>query len=153
LTVGFQYLYRLDALQTAAVMLPAQAAAIGGAAVTRRLLRTRGITVTGTTMLVALGASLLLSALITRHSPMWVPIVVMSVYAAASVGAGIPLTNAVMNHAPEGEDGSASAFRSAATNVGAAVGVVVMSTIVFSTFSAALTTNLKSDGLNTKQSV
>src|SRR5262249_52973170 len=49
LTIGFQYLYRLDVLQTAAVMLPAQVAAIGGAAFTRRLLRTRGITVTGTT--------------------------------------------------------------------------------------------------------
>lgn len=152
MTVAFQYLYRLDALQTAAVMLPAQAAAIGGAAAARRFLRTRGIAVTGTTMLAALAASLLLSSLITRHSPLWVPIVVISVYAAASVGAGIPLTNAVMNHAPEGEDGSASAFRSAASNVGAAVGVVVMSTIVFSTFSAALTSNLKSEGLNTKQS-
>jgi hypothetical protein len=64
----------------------------------------------------------------------------------------IPLTNAVMNHAPEGEDGSASAFRSAAANVGGAVGVVVMSTIVFTTFSAALTSTLKSEGLNTQQS-
>lgn len=152
MTVGFQYLYGLNALQTAVVMLPAQSAAIGGAVVTRRFLRKRGITVTGTITLAALAASLLLSALITENSPLWVPIVVMSVYGAASVGASIPLTNAVMNRAPEGEEGSASAFRSAATSIGTTVGVVVMSTIVFSTFSASLTNTLKSEGLNTKQS-
>lgn len=152
MTVGFQYVYGLNALQTAVVMLPAQLAGIGGAVLTRRILRKRGITFAGTTMLLALALSLLLSALITADSPMWVPIVIMTVYAAASVGAGIPLTNAVMNLAPEGEDGSASAFRSAAGNIGGAVGVVVMSTIVFSTFSASLTSTLEDEGLDSARS-
>ncbi len=152
MTVGFQYLYGLNALQTAAVLLPAQCAAIGGAVIARRFMRKRGITATGTVGLVALAASLLLSTLITEHSPLWVPIVVMSAYGAASVGASIPLTNAVMNRAPKGEEGSASAFRSAAISFGATIGVVVMSTIVFTTFSTSLTNTLKSEGLNTKQS-
>lgn len=152
MTVGFQYVYGLDALQTAAVMLPAQLAGIGGAMITRSWLHRMGITVTGTILLAALAVSLLLSALITAESPIWVPIAVMSIYAAASVGAGIPLTNAVMNLAPEGEDGSASAFRSAAGNIGAAVGVVVMSSIVWATFSGSLTNAFQSQGLDTKQS-
>ena len=152
MTVALQYEYGLNALQTAVAMLPAQLAGIGGAVITRRILRKRGITVAGTSMLVALAVSLLLSTLITADSPLWVPIVVMSIYAAASVGAGIPLTNAVMNLAPEGEDGSASAFRSAAGNIGAAVGVIVMTAIVFGTFSGSLTSRLESEGLNSKQS-
>jgi MFS transporter, DHA2 family, multidrug resistance protein len=152
MTIGFQYLYGLDALQTAVAMLPAQVAAIGGAVITRWLLRRRGITFTGTIALVALAASLLLSTLISADSRMWVPIVVMIVYAAASVGVGIPLTNAVMNLGVKGEEGSASAFRSAASNIGAAVGVVVMSTIVFSTFSASLTNRFEGEGLDSKQS-
>lgn len=152
MTIAFEFLYGLDTLQTAAAMLPAQVAALGGAAITRSFMRKRGITVAGTVMLAVLAASLLLSALITENSPMWVPIVVMSVYAVASVGVGIPLTNAVMDHALEGEDGSASAFRSAAGNVGAAVGVVVISTFVYTTFSDSLTSTLASEGLNSKQS-
>lgn len=153
LTIGFQYIYGLNVLQTAEAMLPAQLAAIGGAVITRRFMRQRGITVAGTIMLATLAVSLLLSTLVTADSPLWVPIVVMSIYAAASVGAGVPLTNAVMNLAPEGKEGSTSAFRSAAGNIGAAVGVVVMSAIVFTAFSASLTNTLQSKGLNSKQSV
>jgi DHA2 family multidrug resistance protein-like MFS transporter len=152
MTVAFQFLYGLSTLQNAMAMLPAQVAALGGAAITRSFMRRRGITVAGTTLLAALAASLLLSALITEDSPMWVAIAVMSVYAIAQVGVGIPITNAVMDHALEGEDGSASAFRSAAGNVGAAVGVVVLSTIVFTTFSGSLTNTLAREGLNSKQS-
>lgn len=153
LNVGFQYLYGLDALQTAVVMLPAQLAGIGGALISRTIMRSKGITAAGTIMLSALAGSLLLSGLITADSPIWLPIVVMSAYAVASVGAGVPLTNAVMNLAPRGDDGSTSAFRSAAGNIGAAVGVVVMSTIVFAAFSGSLTSSLQSRGLNSKQSV
>ncbi|HEX9031850.1 MAG TPA: MFS transporter [Streptosporangiaceae bacterium] len=152
LTVGLQYIYGLNVLQTAMAMLPAQAAGIGGALIARKVMRRMGITVTGVVSLAALALSLLLSALIRANSPIWLPIAVMSLYAAASVAASVPLTNAVMNLAPEGEDGSASAFRSAARNIGAAVGVVVMSTIVFGAFSSSLTHTLRSQGLDTKQS-
>ena len=152
MTVGFQYLYGLNELRTAVAMLPAQAAGIVGAVIASRILRKKGTTFAGIVLLVALAVSLLLSTLITADSPIWVPIVVMSVYAAASVGASIPLTNAVMNLAPQGEDGSASAFRSAAGNVGTAVGVVVMTTIVFSAFSASLANTLAREGLDSEQS-
>ena len=153
MTVGLQYLYGLNALGTAVALLPAQAAAILGAVITRWLLRRRGITVAGSVMLLGLAVSLLVSALISAGSPMWVPVLVTCFYAITSVGAGIPLTNAIMDLAPSGEDGSASAFRSAASNIGGAVGVIVMSTIVFSAFSASLAATLKSEGLDSQQSV
>lgn len=153
MTVGLQYVYGLNALQTAVALLPAQLAAILGAVITRSLLRKRGITITGSVMLLGLAVSLLLSALVNSGSPMWVPVLVTGLYAITSVGAGIPLTNAVMNLAPHGEEGSASAFRSAAGNIGGAVGVIVMSTIVFNAFSASLTSALASEGLNSEQSV
>ena len=153
MTVGLQYVYGLNAFETAVALLPAQSAAIVGAVITRWLLRKRGITVAGTVMLLGLAVSLLLSALITSSSPIWVPILVTGLYAVTSVGAGIPLTNAVMNLAPPGEDGSASAFRSAASNIGGAIGVIVMSTIVFNTFSGSLASTLESEGLKSQQSV
>lgn len=122
MTVGLQYVYGLNAFQTAVALLPAQATAVLGALITRWLLRKRGITVAGSVMLLGLAVSLLLSVLITSGSPMWVPILVTGLYAVTSVGAGIPLTNDVMDLAPDGEDGSASAFRSAASNSGALSG-------------------------------
>jgi predicted MFS family arabinose efflux permease len=152
MTVGLQFLFGLDALQTAVVMLPAQSAGIAGAMIARSLMHRWGITAAGTVLLLALAVSLLLSALITADSPMWVPVVVMTLYAASSVGAGIPITNSVMDLAPPGEDGSASAFRSAAGNIGSAVGVVVMSAIVFTTFSTSLANTLEREGLDAKQS-
>jgi predicted MFS family arabinose efflux permease len=153
MTVGLQYIYGLDVLQTAAAMLPAQLAGICGAMIARKALPRLGITLTGIISLAALALSLLLSALITASTPIWVPMLVLSFYATASVAASVPLTNAIMNLAPEGEEGSASALRSASRNIGAAVGVVVMSTIVFASFSASLTNTLRSEGLNSKQSV
>ncbi|MEZ5159266.1 MAG: hypothetical protein R2687_10585, partial [Candidatus Nanopelagicales bacterium] len=121
--------------------------------ITRWLLRRRGITVAGSVMLLGLAMSLLLSALISSGSPLWVPLVLTCFYAVTSVGAGIPLTNAVMDLAPQGEEGSASAFRSAAGNIGGAVGVIVMTTIVFGAFSASLASALEDEGLNSQQSV
>ncbi|MEZ5186535.1 MAG: MFS transporter [Candidatus Nanopelagicales bacterium] len=153
MTVGLQYLYGLNAFETALALLPAQAAAIAGAVITRWLLRRRGITVAGSVMLLGLAMSLLLSALISSGSPLWVPLVLTCFYAVTSVGAGIPLTNAVMDLAPQGEEGSASAFRSAAGNIGGAVGVIVMTTIVFGAFSASLASALEDEGLNSQQSV
>ena len=60
LTIGFEYIYGLDALATAVAMLPAQAAGIGGAALARVLLRRLGITTTGLIMLLALGVCLVI---------------------------------------------------------------------------------------------
>ncbi len=73
-------------------------------------------------------------------------------YGAAVTGVSIPLTNSIMNTAPPGDEGSTSAFRSAAFNVGSALGVVVMSTIVFTSVSTALSTILAAEGIDSQES-
>lgn len=57
-----------------------------------------------------------------------------------------PLTNSIMNLAAKGAEGSAAAFRGASANLGAAIGVVIMSTLVFGTFQSSLSTQLQSSG-------
>jgi predicted MFS family arabinose efflux permease len=152
LTMGYQYVYGFDALETALAMVPAQLAGVLGAMVARRMLQRRGITVTGVTCISLVAASLLLCLFITVDTPVAVAIAVMSCYAAASTAAGIPVTNAVMNSAPPGEDGSAAAFKGAASNVGGAVGVAVMTAIVFGAASTTLRTELAAEGLDDQQS-
>ncbi len=104
------------------------------------------------TVIAALAGSLLLALFVESDSPLWVPILVSCFYGAAVTGVSIPLTNSIMNTAPPGEEGSTSAFRSAATNVGSALGVVVMSTIVFTSVSTALSTILAAEGIDSQES-
>ena len=151
-TVGYQYVYGLSVLQTALVMAPAQAAGLLGTVVARRLLARRGITFTGFTGILALAASLLLCQFVRYGTPIWVPMLVVAVFAVASTWTGIPITNAIMNSAPAGEEGSASAFRSAAANIGGAVGVVIISTIVYGAVQSSLTSQFQAQGIDTATS-
>lgn len=152
MTIGYESVYGMTALQTAMLMVPAQLAGVGGAMVARRTLHVRGITFTGVIMLGALSGSLLTSLLITVVSPLWLLVSIMSFYAAASVGASVPVTNSIMNAAPVGEEGSASAFRGAAMHVGTALGVVVMSTVVYTVIAGSLGNSLESEGLESQES-
>lgn len=152
MTIGYQYLFGMSALQTALLMVPAQLAGVAGALVARALIRSRGITVTGVSLLLALAACLLLTMLITLDSPIWFTVVIMALYAIASVGASVPITNSIMNASPAGEEGSASSFRGAATHIGTALGVIVMGTIVYGVIATSLGNTLGAEGLRSQES-
>ncbi len=152
MTIGYQYVFGMNAVQTAVLMVPAQLAGVGGALVARKFIHARGITFTGVVMLGGLAVALLTSILIVVDTPVWIIVAIMAFYAMASVGAGVPVTNSIMNTAPAGEEGSASAFRGAATHVGTALGVVIMSTIVYSALTGSIESSLGSEGLQNPQS-
>lgn len=152
MTLAYQYVFAMTALQTAILLVPAQLAGVFGALIARKFIQLRGITFTGIVLLIVLAASLALSALIESDTSVLAIIVVMSVYALASVGAGVAVTNSIMNAAAPGEDSNASAFRGAAMHIGTAVGVVVMSAIVFGAMANSLDQSLGNQGLTTSQS-
>ena len=89
---------RLQAI--AALELPARRweliAAAGGARYAGWMVGRRGMVRTGVWMLMITGLSLALSILIRTDSPLWWPVLVTCLYSFASVGAGVPLTNALM---------------------------------------------------------
>lgn len=152
MTIGYQSVYDATALQTALLMVPAQLAGVIGGLVARKIIQARGITFTGILQLLVLSASVLTTLTVTVESPIWFLVAVMSLYAAASVGAAVPVTNSIMNAAPAGEEGNASAFRGAAIYIGTALGIVVMSTIVYATTAEALGDSLASQGLQSQES-
>ena len=152
MTIGYQSVYDATALQTALLMVPAQLAGVIGGLVSRKIIQARGITFTGILLLIVLSASVLTTLAVTVESPIWFLVAVMSLYAAASVGAAVPVTNSIMNAAPAGEEGNASAFRGASIYIGTALGIVVMSTIVYATTAAALGDSLESQGLESQLS-
>ncbi len=145
-TMALQYVYGLDIVEAAIAMIPAQVTAVAGAAGAGRLVQKLGIPRAGFVLIVAVAVLLWSSMVVTSGSPLWVPIAIVSLYAAAAVGAGVPLTNAIMNTAPSGTEGTASAFRGAATNLGNALSVALMTTVVAFAISGALRQGYQQEG-------
>lgn len=150
-TVGLQQVYGYSAVETALLMTPAQLAGMAAAAIASRLIKRRGLVFTGAFFLFISSAMLLLCVVQTVSTPVWIPVAIVSVYAGAAVGAGIAVTNAVMNLAPEGKQGDVAAFRGASASLGAALGVVLMTGIVVGTFQTSLTNQLAAAGQDPSQ--
>ena len=151
LTVGLQYVYGYSALQSAVIMMPSQAAGMAAAAATSGIIRRRGLRFAGTLSLLIASMSMFLCMTQTTTTPLWIPVLILCLYSAAVTASGIPLTNAIMNLAPRGGEGSASAFRGAAGSLGAALGVVLMSSVVYGTFEDSLTRQLTAAGQDSTQ--
>jgi DHA2 family multidrug resistance protein-like MFS transporter len=148
MTLGLQYIYGETTTQVAVIMIPSQLFTIAGAVLAGRLLQRRGITATGTLLLAATGLALLASSLMTVDTPIWVAILIMCVYSASAVGAGVALTNGIMNLAPPEEAGSAASYRSAASNLGGVIGVALMTAVVFSAAATSLQEQSAASGLD-----
>lgn len=148
MTMAFQYIWGLDSLQVALAMTPAQLVSIGGAAVGGRLVQRSGVAMGGAILLLATAGTLFASAALQLDSPLWVSMAITSVYAGAAVGAGVALTNAIMDMARKGENGSASAFRGAANSLGGAMGVAIMTTVVFTAAATSLSEQAVAAGID-----
>lgn len=150
-TIGLQYVYGYTALEAAIIMVPAELMAIAGAWWSGRLMTSRGIRFTGTLALLVMSLSLFLTTTQTVTMPLVLSLLIVCLYSAALTGANAPVTTSIMNLAAKGAEGSAAAFRGAAGSLGNAVGVVMMSTLVFAIFEASLTTALEQSGSDTSQ--
>ena len=148
MTMALQYIWGLTELQVAIALVPAQLFTIVGAGLSGKFVQRKGVAVAGAVLLVVVAVTLGLSALIQLTTPVWVSIVIVALYSAAAVGAGVALTNAIMDLSSPEEAGSASAFRGAASNLGSAIGVAGMTGIVFLAASTSLQEQAVSAGLD-----
>ena len=144
-TLLYEISYGYSALGAAVIMIPTQCGSILGAVVARKLLHMRGITFTGGSMMILLGLTMLLAATVNLNTPLIWPVILVSFYALASVAAFVALTNGVMNLAQPGDEGAASAYKTAAGNVGGALGIALMTGVVL----LAGTTAWKSEAAKT----
>ena len=146
-TTLFQVVYGYSALGAAVLMAPAQVAGIVSAVVVRRVLQRKGITYTGTVTLGLMALTLFLSTALQFGTPVVFPVIVVSLYGFASLGAVITMTNAVMDLSRKGDEGDTSAYRSAAGNIGIALGITVMTFVTTTVGFASLNTQLDAAGL------
>jgi hypothetical protein len=151
MTLAYEYVFGLNVFWTAVAMVPAQLCAVGGARLAGRMVQRMGISASGVALLCGTGAAMALAVWVDVDSPLWFAILVTCLYSFFTVAAGVPLTNAIMDSAPPGEEGSASAFRSAAINMGLAIGVALVSTVVYSTFTTSLAEQFDASGVPVEQ--
>lgn len=145
-TMALQYIYELDEVDVAVAMLPPQFVAILGAGLAAATVRRLGITRTGTIMLIAVAACLVGSAQVQLDTPLWIVISLVSVYSAAALGVSVAMTNAIMDTAGKETQGLTSSYRGAASNLGSAIGVAVMTTVIFTAVSVSLDDQSTADG-------
>ena len=146
-TLLFQIVYGYSALGAAVLMVPAQVAGICGAVVVRKVLQRKGVTYSGTLMIGLVAVTLLLSTLLQPGSPLVLPVALVALYGFASLGAVITMTNAVMDLSRHGDEGDTSAYKSAASNIGLAVGVTIMSGVVAAAGYASMNAQLSEAGI------
>ena len=145
-TLLYEICYGYSALGAAVLMIPTQCGSIVGAIAVRKLLQKRGVTFTGAVMMALMGLMMMLAATVNLDSPLAWPVVLVSLYALASVGAFVALTNAVMNLAQPGEEGAASSFKTAASNIGVTLGIALMTTVVVFTGTVTMRGEMTSSG-------
>lgn len=129
--VGAQNVYGYSATQAALLMVPSQLAGIAGAWFAKNLLQRLGVRIAGTLMLSGVTIALFLTVGQTVDISIIYPVLVLCLFSLAFTGGGVVMTNAIMNLAPAGKEGSASAIRGAASAVGVAVGVVLGATVAY----------------------
>lgn len=152
-TLLYQVVYGYSALGAAVVMIPAQLGSIAGALVGRKLLQRLGIAISGSVMILGLGMAMLIAAVVVRaSSPLIVPVVIVSCYAVASVAAFVSLTTAIMALAEDGDEGVASSYKTASSNIGAALGVCVLTAVVTTVGVSSMQSQMDTAGMSSSTS-
>ncbi len=152
MTLAFQYLYGLTVLQTALVMVPAQAGAIAGTKLIAGPLMARiGVTRTATLMFGVLALAMLSAFLLTPESPLWMPMTYVAVYNVLTVAASITVTSGLMATADAQSSGEVSAYRGSGVALGGALAVVLMNQAVFTLSRLFMDESLVASGLDSTQ--
>jgi hypothetical protein len=152
MTMAFQYLYGLTVLQTALVMVPAQAAAVlGTRLIAGPMMRRIGVTQTASVLFAVLSVAMLSVFFVTPTSPLWLPILYVTIYNLLTVAASITVTSAVLTSAPAVNSGQLSAYRGSAQSLGAVLAVVVMNGAVFTLGRLFMSSELQANGLTQEQ--
>jgi DHA2 family multidrug resistance protein-like MFS transporter len=160
-SIALEYLYALSAYEAAIAVVPAQVGAILGARFMARYAIGRwGRVRAARILMLALAAGMLPLLLLRVGTPLWLLVGTATIFSFMWMAVLTVLNAEVMRRAPQGHTGAVSSFRTAASSLGAAVGVGILGTIVISSVPVeagvaavtaddltGLTNSLRLDGL------
>ena len=145
-----QYRYDLALTDIALLMTIPQSAAIVGGLASAPLIRRFGAPPVAIGMFVAAAITSLGTLAVSPNVGPWVPAVMLAVCAAPIAGSIGPMTNTIMDLAPEDGSAAASSWRNAVASFGGAVGGVIVGGIAFTVFQLRLAQILDTTDLSTE---
>lgn len=132
-TIYLQDVRGFSALQAALTMLPATATTLVCAPLAGRMTGRRGARLPAAAACAFMAVSLLaMSALLTPSTPLWLLLLIYSIFGVGSGLVNPPITNAAVSSMPSNVAGVAAATTSTARQVGTSLGVALLGSIVFS---------------------
>jgi MFS family permease len=130
-SIAIQYFYDLSPLQASIVIAPAQIGAILGAKfLARRAVHRWGTSRAGRGLILVTGLTMLPLVTMQSNTPIWLLVLISSIFSCAGMGALTVLNMDVMGRAPADHTGEVSAFRTAASSVGTALGMALLGTMI-----------------------
>lgn len=142
-----QYRYTMPRVGIALLLIIPQAFAVVGALVSGRVSARIGPARAAMFGLAASAVSCLGVFLVRGDSPVWVPVLTLSLHALPFSFVVGPLTNVFLGRAPTEASGTASAVRKATTNLASVFGGLILATVAFNAFKSRLADILASDGV------
>lgn len=152
-TMLYEISYGYSTMAAAILMIPTQGGAVLGAIIARKLLQAKGITFAGTSMVLLLAGTLAVTALVPAGVSVVFPAAMVTIYAAASVAAFVAVTNAVMNLAVPGEEGTVSSYKTAAGSIGGALGIALATVVVSLVGQGVMSSQLEAEGIYSQQTI
>ena len=144
-----QYRYTMPRVGIALLLIVPQAFAVLGALLSGRVSARIGPARAALIGLAASAVSCLGVFLVRADSPVWVPVLTLSVHALPFSFVVGPLTNVLLGRAPTEASGTASAVRKATTNLASVFGGLILATLAFNAFKSKLSDILANAGLAT----
>ena len=90
---------------------------------------------------------------VTAQSPIWVPVLALTLSAAPIAFVVGPMTDTLLSRAPEGASGMASSMRKATWTLGGVLGGALIGALSFGAFQTRLTEILEADGVNFDEAI
>ena len=133
LTILLEYFYDLKPIEASLAMIPAQLGAVFGAKVvaTMAIKRWGGIRAVRVLVL-GIAVPVLGLVIFQTSTPAWYLILIATICSASGMAALTVLNTEVMRRSPESSTGAVSAFRTASSSLGGALGVGIFGTIILS---------------------
>lgn len=142
-----QYRFAVPLWELSILMVIPQVSAVAGGLLGGRLATRFGAPLTASLVIAVSGTVGLGFLLLQPGSPVWMPVVVLTVSALPTTACVGPLTQSLLDRAPEGGSAATSSIRSAAWSLGPIIGGVAVGAVVYRTFTQSLSHTLVDAGL------
>jgi MFS transporter, DHA2 family, methylenomycin A resistance protein len=148
-----QYRYSVPLVFIALLLIVPQAVAVAGGLLSGPVSARIGPERAAAGALAVSAVMCLGTLVVTPQSPIWVPVLALTLSAAPIAFVVGPMTDTLLSRAPSGSSGVASSMRKATWTLGGVLGGALIGALGFGAFQRRLTEILEADGVNFDEAV